>query len=47
MRGGRVCSSSRETRDAYRIMLEKLVGKRPPGKSRNSSVDNIKMDFRD
>jgi len=32
--------------DAYRILLEKLYGKRPLGKSRNRMEDNIKMNLK-
>jgi hypothetical protein len=39
---GRACSTNRETRNAYRILL----GKIPPGKSRSMWVDNIKMDLK-
>ncbi|PNF22964.1 hypothetical protein B7P43_G11390, partial [Cryptotermes secundus] len=36
-----------ETRNAYRILVGKPEGKRPPGKPRRRWVDNIKMDLRD
>jgi hypothetical protein len=34
-----------ETRNAYRILVGKPEGKRPPGRPRRS--DNIKMDLRE
>jgi hypothetical protein len=36
-----------EQMNAYRILVGKLEGKRPPGKPRLRWVDNIKMDFRE
>jgi hypothetical protein len=33
-----------ETRNAYRILVEKPEGKRPLGRPRRMWVDNIKMD---
>jgi hypothetical protein len=33
-----------EQRNAYRILLRKTEGRKPPGRRR---VDNIKMDFRE
>jgi hypothetical protein len=36
-----------ETRNAYRIFVEKPEGKRPIGRPRRSWVDNIKMDLRE
>jgi hypothetical protein len=36
-----------ENRNAYRIMVGKLEGKRPLGRPRRTWVDNIKMDLRD
>jgi hypothetical protein len=35
-----------ETRNAYRILVEKPEGKRPLGRPRRRWVDNIKMDLR-
>jgi hypothetical protein len=35
-----------EKRNAYRILVEKPVGKRPLGRPRHRWVDNIKMDLR-
>jgi hypothetical protein len=35
-----------EKRNAYRILVEKLEGKRPLGISRRRWVDNIKTDLR-
>jgi hypothetical protein len=36
-----------ETRNAYRILVRKLEGKRPLGRPRRRWVDNIKMDLRE
>jgi hypothetical protein len=36
-----------EEMNAYRILVEKPVGKRPLGRPRLRWVDNIKMDLRD
>jgi hypothetical protein len=36
-----------EKRNAYRILLGKPEGKRPLGRPRRRSVDNIKMDLRE
>jgi hypothetical protein len=36
-----------ETRNAYRILVGKLEGKRPLGKPRRRRVDNIKMNLRE
>jgi hypothetical protein len=36
-----------ETRNAYRILVEKPERKRPLGRSRRRWVDNIKMDLRE
>jgi hypothetical protein len=36
-----------ETRNAYRILVEKPEGKRPLGRSRRRWVDNIKMDLKE
>jgi hypothetical protein len=35
-----------EKRNAYRILVGKPEGKRPPGSPRRRWVDNIKMDLR-
>jgi hypothetical protein len=35
-----------ETRNAYRILVGKPEGKRPLGRQRRRSVDNIKIDFK-
>jgi hypothetical protein len=42
---GRACSTNVEKRNACRIFVGKPEGKRPLGKPRNRSVDNIKMDL--
>jgi hypothetical protein len=34
-----------ETRNAYRILVGKPEGKRPPGRPKRRLVDNIKMDL--
>jgi hypothetical protein len=44
---GRTCNTDGEKRYAYRILVGKLQGKRPPEKIRHRWVDNIKMDLRD
>jgi hypothetical protein len=44
---GRACSTKGETRNAYRILMEKPEGKRPLGRQRRRWVDNIKIDLRD
>jgi hypothetical protein len=36
-----------ETRNAYRILVGKLEGKRPLGRPRRRWVDNIKTDLRE
>jgi hypothetical protein len=36
-----------EKRNAYRILVGKLEGKRPLGRPRRRWVDNIKMDIRE
>jgi hypothetical protein len=37
----------REPRNAYRILVGKPEGKRPPGRPSRRSVNNIKMDLRE
>jgi hypothetical protein len=41
---GRACSTNGDKRNAYRILVEKPEGKRPPGRPRRRWVDNIKID---
>jgi hypothetical protein len=36
-----------EKRNAYRILVGKPQGNRPPGRPRYRSMDNIKMDLRE
>jgi hypothetical protein len=42
---GRACSTNGERKNAYRILVGKLEGKRPLGRTRRRWVDNIKMDL--
>jgi hypothetical protein len=42
----RECSTNRETRNAYRILVGNPEGKRPLGRARCRCVHNIKMDLR-
>jgi hypothetical protein len=44
---GRACSTNGEKRNAYRLLVGKLEGKRPLGRPRHRWLDNIKMDLRD
>jgi hypothetical protein len=44
---GRACSTNGEKRNAYRILLGNPEGKRPLGRPRRRSVDNMKMDLRE
>jgi hypothetical protein len=44
---GRACSTNREKRDAYRILVGNPEGKRPLGRSRRRWVENIKIDLRE
>jgi hypothetical protein len=43
----RAYSTNGEKRNAYRILMGKPEGQRPPGKIRRRWVDNIKMDVRE
>jgi hypothetical protein len=45
-RAGQV-AGIRETRDVYRFLLGKPEGKRPLGRPRRRSEDNIKMDIQE
>jgi hypothetical protein len=42
---GRACSTNGEGRNACRILMGKPNGKRPLGRRRRRSVDNIKIDL--
>jgi hypothetical protein len=44
---GRACSTKRDKRNAYRILVGKLEGRRPLGRPRRLWVHNIKMDLRE
>jgi hypothetical protein len=44
---GRACSTHREKRNTYRILVGKPEGKIPLGRSRRRWVDNIKVDLRE
>jgi hypothetical protein len=44
---GGTCSRSGEKRDACRLLLGKLEGKRPLGRPRSRWVNNIRMDLVD
>jgi hypothetical protein len=44
---GRACSTNGETRNAYRLLVEKPEGKRPLGRLRHRWVANIKTDLRE
>jgi hypothetical protein len=43
---GRVCSTNGNGRNAYRILVRKLEGRRPLRRPRSRWVDNIKKDLR-
>jgi hypothetical protein len=40
------CSTNRERRNVYRLLVVKPEGKRPLGRPRHSWVDNIRMDLK-
>jgi hypothetical protein len=42
---GGVCSTNGGKRNAYRLLVGKPEGRRPPGRPRRRWVDNIKMDL--
>jgi hypothetical protein len=44
---GRECSTTGETRNAYKILVGKPEGKRPLGRPKRRWVDNIKMNLRE
>jgi hypothetical protein len=44
---GKACSTNGEKRNAYRILVRKPEGKRPPERSRLRWVDNMKMNLRE
>jgi hypothetical protein len=41
------CSTNGKKRNAYRILVGKPEGKRPPGRPRRKWVDSIKMGIRE
>jgi hypothetical protein len=43
---GRASSTNGEKGNSYRILVGKSEGKKPLGRPRHRSVDNIKMDLR-
>jgi hypothetical protein len=44
---GRACGTNGETRNAYRILVEKPEGNTPLERQRRRWVDNIKIDLRE
>jgi hypothetical protein len=44
---GRVCSTNEEKRNACRILVGKLEGKRLQGRPKSRRVNNIKTDLRE
>jgi hypothetical protein len=42
---GGTCSTNGEKRNAYRLLVGNLEGKRPLGRPRRRWVDNIRMDL--
>jgi hypothetical protein len=44
---GMACSTNGDKRNAYRILMEKLLGKRSLGRPRRRWVDSIKIDLRE
>jgi hypothetical protein len=42
---GGACKTNGEKRNAYRLLVEKPVGRRPLGRPRRRWVDNIRMDL--
>jgi hypothetical protein len=44
---GRACSTNGEKRNAYRILVGTMEGKRPLGRPRRRWEDNIRMDLRE
>jgi hypothetical protein len=44
---GRACSTNGEKRNAYRILMGNIEGKRPLGRSRRRWLDNIKKDLKE
>jgi hypothetical protein len=44
---GRACSTNGVKRNAYRILVEKIEGKRSLTRPRRTGEKNVKMDFRE
>jgi hypothetical protein len=44
---GGACSAYGEMKNAYKILVGKLEGRKPFGRSRRRWEDNIKIDFRE
>jgi hypothetical protein len=44
---GRLCSTNRGKKNAYRVLVGKPDGKRPLGRPKRRWVGNVKVDLRD
>jgi hypothetical protein len=42
---GGTCSTNGENRNAYRVLMGRPEGRRPPGRPRRRWLDNIRMDL--